>query len=287
MTAELDSDITLGLLESRRRHPSSASARSILLTIMGEYMHPSSEPVWTSAFVDAMAELGIEEKAARQALTRTARHGLIESSRHGRRVLLSLTDQGREVLEEGTTRIYGFMRRRRPWDGRWLVLNVAIPETRRQLRQRLSTRLTWLGLGSPTPGLWVTPNADREAEVTAVLTSLELTSDAFMWIGPAASASATEPRLLSQAWNLTAVAEQYEEFLDAYIDREATSDTEVFRHQVELIEAWRRFPFLDPDLPAELLPSDWPGIQAANAFHERHARWHRASQAVWDRFAQR
>ena len=34
-----------------------------------------------------------------------------------------------------------------PWDGRWLVLSVPIPETQRRLRHRLRTRLTWLGLG--------------------------------------------------------------------------------------------------------------------------------------------
>lgn len=285
MTVELDTDITMGLLESRRRHASAASARSVLLTILGEYLHPTGAPVWTSAFVEAMAALGIEEKAARQALTRTASHGLISSSRQGRRVLWTLTDHGREVLEEGTTRIYSFMRVRRPWDGRWLVLNVAIPETRRQLRQRLGTRLTWLGLGAPTPGLWITPNTDTEADIATILEELDLTGNAFAWIGPTAAAIDVEPRLISMAWDLTAVAKQYQDFINTFVERAPASEVDVFRNQVELIHAWRRFPFIDPDLPAELLPSDWPGIQAANTFHERHSRWHRTAQSAWTRFA--
>ena len=50
-----------------------------------------------------------------------------------------------------------------------------------------------------------------------------------------------------------------------------------------MVQEWRRFPFLDPDLPGELLDHDWPGPRAAAAFHDRHAAWHAAAQAEWDR----
>jgi phenylacetic acid degradation operon negative regulatory protein len=39
------------------------------------------------------------------------------------------------------------------------------------------------------------------------------------------------------------------------------------------VHAWRRFPFLDPDLPAELLPADWPRPRAHDLFAGRHERW--------------
>ena len=90
------------------------SARSLLLTVLGEFVHPNGSPVWTATLVDALQVLGVEEKAARQALTRTAAEGMLSSERHGRRVLWSLTPQGHALLEEGTRRIYGFMRERRP-----------------------------------------------------------------------------------------------------------------------------------------------------------------------------
>ena len=32
------------------------------------------------------------------------------------------------------------------------------------------------------------------------------------------------------------------------------------------MHAWRRFPFLDPKLPAELLPAEWAGARAAALF---------------------
>ena len=267
---------------SRRREVGSASARSLLLTVLGEFVHPRHSSVWTATLLEALAALGVEEKSARQALTRTASEDLLASTRHGRRVLWELTADGAPLLEEGTRRIYGFMRERHPWDGRWLVLSVPIPETQRQLRHRLRTRLTWLGLGSPTSGLWVTPDATKAADVHAVVRDLGLEAQAFAWVGPA-SGIGDESRLLAEAWDLADVEDRYLAFLDAFESRAADGPRDAFVAQVEMVQEWRRFPFLDPDLPGELLDHDWPGPRAAAAFHDRHARWHGAAQAEWDR----
>jgi phenylacetic acid degradation operon negative regulatory protein len=271
---------------SRRREVGSASARSLLLTVLGEFVHPRRSSVWTATLLEALGALGVEEKSARQSLTRTANEGVLTSTRHGRRVLWELTAQGAELLEEGTRRIYGFMRERHPWDGRWLVLSVPIPESQRQLRHRLRTRLTWLGLGSPTSGLWVTPDATKDVAVHEVIRDLGLTSQAFAWTGTAsglASGLGDEQRLLADAWDLAAVEDRYREFLETFESRAADSPVAAFAAQVEMVQEWRRFPFLDPDLPRELLDHDWPGPRAAAAFHDRHARWHRHAQAEWDR----
>jgi phenylacetic acid degradation operon negative regulatory protein len=270
------------VVASRRREVGSASARSLLLTVLGEFVHPRSETVWTTTLLESLAALGVEEKSARQALTRMASEDLLASSRHGRRVLWELTPDGARLLEEGTRRIYAFMRERRPWDGRWLVLSVPIPETHRRLRHRLRTRLTWLGLGSPTSGLWVTPDDTKAAAVHAAVRDLGLEDQAFAWVGPA-SGIGHEGRLLAEAWDLADVEDRYLAFLDTFERRAPEGPREAFVAQVEMVQEWRRFPFLDPDLPAELLDHDWPGPRASTAFHTRHARWHRAAQAEWDR----
>ena len=152
------------------------------------------------------------------------------------------------------------------------MLSVPIPETQRQLRHRLRTRLTWLGMGSPTSGLWISPDVARAEEVQAVVSDLGLGDLAFAWTGPAARIG-SETRLLDSAWDLDDVEARYLEFLDGFAGREAVGDVAAYVAQVQLIEAWRRFPFLDPDLPGELLDHDWPGLRAAEAFHDRHAAW--------------
>ena len=39
-----------------------------------------------------------------------------------------------------------------------------------------------------------------------------------------------------------------------------------------MLTAWRRLPYLDPGLPLEHLPPDWPGIEAAELFSSLDSR---------------
>ncbi|NJC73775.1 PaaX family transcriptional regulator [Planosporangium thailandense] len=266
----------------RQREKVSASARSILLTILGEFVLPRGGEVWTGTLVDALGALDIEEKSARQALARTAAEGLLTSTRHGRKVRWNLTPAGDRLLREGTDRIYGFMRGPHAWDGRWLVLTVGVPETQRQLRHRLRTRLTWLGLGSPAPSLWVVPDASKEAAVRDIIRELDLSDRAYAWTGPSAGIG-DAAKLITDAWDLDDVEKRYLSFIERFEGLTVSSGREAFVNQVLLIQEWRRFPFLDPDLPAELLDHDWPGPRAAAAFHNLHDRWHRRAQDEWNR----
>ena len=262
-----------------RRRESGASARSLLLTVLGEFVLPHEASAWTGALVAALAELGVEEKAARQALSRTAAEQLLVSERDGRRVRWHLTPQGTRLLAEGADRIYGFGRGIEDWDGRWLVLAVSVPESQRQLRHSLRTRLTWAGLGSPLPGLWVTPDTGKDKEVAAVVEALGV--DGFSFTGPFGQVGEVQ-RVVADAWQLAAVEQRYREFLAAFASSRTGTPAEAFRSQVRLVQQWRRFPFLDPGLPAELLPDTWPGPRAADLFHRRHDRWHAFAQRWWE-----
>jgi phenylacetic acid degradation operon negative regulatory protein len=264
---------------ARRRETGSASARSLLLTVLGEFVLPREAPAWTGALVAALAQVGVEEKAARQALSRTAAEGVLSAEREGRRVRWRLTPAGGRLLTLGSERIYGFGRRIESWDGRWLVLAVSVPETQRQLRHRLRTRLTWAGLGSPMPGLWVTPDVEKEKEVAAAIE--ELGVESFSFSGPFGQVG-DERRVVSQAWALDDVERRYQAFLATVSAQSAPTPAEAFRAQVRLVQEWRRFPFLDPALPPELLPASWPGPAAADLFQRRHSEWHDAAQAHWD-----
>jgi len=139
-------------------------ARSLLLTVLGEYVAPREEPVWTGTLVAALAALGVQEKAARQALARSASDGWLTGERVGRRVRYSLSPPTQELLADGARRIYSFGAGRAEWDGQWLVLLVSVPEEQRHLRHRLRTGLAWAGFGSVGQGVWISPDAGREDE---------------------------------------------------------------------------------------------------------------------------
>jgi phenylacetic acid degradation operon negative regulatory protein len=265
---------------SRRRELRASSARSLLFTVAGEFLLPDDQPVWTQALLDVFAELGVEPKSGRQALARTAAEGLLSSDRSGRRVRWSLTEQGRRLLSTGAERIYGFAGSPRPWDGRWLVLLVSVPESRRQLRHRLRSRLAWAGMGTPAPGVWLSPHPDKQHEVAEVVDELDLTQVSSSFVGPFGTIG-RERELVAQAWDLAEVEHAYQEFIDTFAAAEPATPGAVLREQIQLVHAWRRFPFLDPRLPAELLPGGWAGAKAAEVFHDRHERWADTADRRW------
>jgi phenylacetic acid degradation operon negative regulatory protein len=266
---------------SRRREIGDVSARSLLMTLLGEYVLPKGRPVWTSTLVEALATFGVEEKSARQALARTAAEGWLDSERVGRRVRWALTAPGRRLLTEGAQRIFDFGKEDRAWDGTWLVVLVSVPETKRDLRHRVRTRLSWAGFGSPEPGVWVTPHAAREREALDVLKELGLAGDAMSFTATY-GAVGSEAAMVSRAWDLSGVEEGYEAFIDEFTGLHPADDDAVLRAQSMLVHEWRRFPFLDPQLPAQLLPADWSGTKAAALFHRRHAEWSPVAQRRWD-----
>jgi phenylacetic acid degradation operon negative regulatory protein len=267
---------------SRRHSVSPPSARSLLLTVLGELVLPNPDPVWTSALLDVLAGLDVEEKSARQAIARTAADGWIVSTRDGRRVRWELAPPGRVLLTEGTARIYAANDRQPDWDGRWLVVLASVPETQRKLRHRLQTRLAWAGLGNPAPGLWVSPHPERANEVGRIIAELGLDSTALSFIGPFAGIG-SEHALVQRAWDLDEVGAHYTEFLDAFVDVKPGPGIATLLAQVQLVHAWRRFPFLDPALPDSLLPDKWIGHRARELFYAKHDVWAQETRRQWSR----
>lgn len=264
----------------RRRELGAASARSLLLTVLGEFVLPGGEPVWTATFLRALGLLGVEEKAVRQALARSAAEGWLAGERHGRRTAWRLTPAGERLLTDGTDRIYGFGGPVGDWDGRWLLVLATVPETNRRLRHLLRTRLAWSGLGNLSPGVWVTPHPGREREVRGVLTEIGVADTSTLFTGRLGDLAEAR-RVARQAWDLDEIELSYEDFLEAVNALRPSDDPGTFAAHTRLVQAWRRFPFLDPALPAELLPDDWSGSQAFTLFHERHDTWRPVADRQW------
>lgn len=261
---------------SRRHAAGAPSARGLLFTVLGEFVLPTGGTVWTSTVIEVLGRLGVEEKATRQALMRTAAGGWLAAERHGRRTRWRLTPDAEQLLTDGTQRIYGFGAPAPAWDGRIVLVLARVPESDRGVRHLLRTRLGWAGFGSPAPGTWISTHTERVAEVDRLLARAGL-SDARVFtaerVGGADLAS-----MVRQAWDLAAVEEQYQEFLAAFTADGATGP---LAGQVELVHAWRRFPAVDPALPPELLPAQWSGGRAGELFAARHAHWAAAARSDW------
>jgi len=200
---------------SRRHAAGAPSARGLLFTLLGEFVLPGGGTAWTSAVLAAFARLGIEEKATRQALTRTAASGWLDAEKVGRRTRWRLTGSARRMLTVGAERIYSFTGPTEDWDGRWLLVYVRIPDSDRRAKHVVRSRLSWAGFGSLGAGLWISPHPDREAEAIGVLTEARVAQDAHVFVA-SRSGLADVRIMVADAWDLTAIEEQYGQFIEEF-----------------------------------------------------------------------
>ena len=247
------------------------AARSALLTVLGEYVLPTSGSAWQETLISALGALDYKPQAARQALARSIADEWLRTERHGRRSRVHLTPGTAAMLTAGADRIYSFGR---PWewDGQWLLVVLRVPEQCRDVRHRIRTQLAWAGFGSLGGGVYVSPHVEREAELRRMAddndaAGLQSFRARFGEVGELSDVVAT-------AWDLDAVAATYREFISRFAQLRPKTPEAVFEGQTRLVHAWRKFPFLDPDLPETMLPRGWPRSRAHQLFQAKHASWH-------------
>ena len=251
------------------------SSRGLLTTILGEFVLPTNGGAWTQTLVAALDLVGIREKAARQTIARMQDQGWLDRTRVGRQTRWELTPATRDLLERGASRIYGFAQAPQRWDGRWVVLLASVPEADRSSRYRMTVGLRWAGFGSVGQGVWLSPWSDQEDAAVNALAALDVNATSFIAsLGQLGDGT----KLAAQAWDLPVLRSRYESFLQdteplAAGEHALTTDgAQALAALTRLVHRWRQFPFIDPDLPLELLAPDWPGTAAAKRFSELRAR---------------
>ena len=236
------------------------SSRALLLTILGEFVLPHSGRVWTQTLTGLLDPLGVQDKAARQALARMHQRGWLERHKVGRQAQWTLTDTALQLLESGAQRIYAFGQQPRMWSGSWVVLLASVTERDRHLRHRVTSGLNWAGFGSIGQGVWLSPWLEQEQAAVDLLGRVGVDAVTFR----AELGHLGNPReLADEAWRLDELRADYESFLadtDALLAKALTGEAAA-AELASLVHRWRRFPFLDPDLPRELLPEDWIKIE--------------------------
>ncbi|MGH3319741.1 MAG: PaaX family transcriptional regulator [Streptosporangiaceae bacterium] len=243
----------------------------LLLTLLGDYWYSRDEHLPSAALVRLLAEFGVSNAGARAALSRLARRGLLESSKTGRRTYYGLTSRAAAVLSEGRSRILLFGTSQRQWDGNWTLVTFSVPEDERHTRHALRTRLRWLGFAPLYDGAWVSPSGSAE-EVTEALADLGVNMATVM-VGRVVADGPRDGSPI-RAWDLDDLSRLYQRFAESLaplrerIRTGRVGAAEGLVARTEVMDAWRGFPGLDPELPSELLPRGWPRPSAREAFVE-------------------
>ena len=249
------------------------------MTIYGLYARESGGWLSVASLIRLMGGLGADQAAVRSSISRLKQRGILEPLRLGGAAGYALSPRGREILAEGDRRIFERPRARLA-DG-WLLAVFSVPERERGRRHALRSRLSWLGFGTVSAGVWIAPArlADETTEVLArygLSGYVDLFSAGYLAFG--------DVRVqVGRWWDLDRLERLYQEFLDDCgpvlarwsgprpgRGRRAAAAGDggeaAFADYVLALTAWRRLPYLDPGLPAELLPADWHGERAARTF---------------------
>jgi phenylacetic acid degradation operon negative regulatory protein len=272
--AQPDSILEISKRERKGGHADLApgSARSFLLTILGELVWHSNRPAWTSSLIYVMNGLGIEERTARQAIVRGADSGWIEPQRSGREVAWSLSAELTRVFEEGAQRVNSLGDPFREWDGSWLVLLVTVPQALRSTRKRLYSSLGWEGFGNPAAGVWLSPHSERRQSVLTLIDGLGLADSTLSFLGKTDSIGLNESEIVRSGWDLDALAERYADVERAFRNpHPAPGDGTLFTH-IRVLSELQRLPFADPQLPEALVP-DWIGRRVTTHLQELRTAW--------------
>ena len=264
----------------------------MVFTLFGDYLLERVENIWTSDLLSLMGLLGVSEKGVRSTLSRMTQKGWLTTQKDGRRSQYSLSEQGRALLLHGQRRI--FEPTLKDWDGRWQMLAYSLPEKLRSTRHTLRTQISWLGFGSLAPGVWISPH-DRRKELESLIEELEIRSCVEIFLG-AHLGSSSPQELVDKCWDLESIGSQYEAFIKQvqteYQDykkngKRALSAEESFMRRFWLTHSFQSFPLKDPNLPVELLPDNWVGMQARELFDDYHSSLgNKANQFIEDVLAE-
>jgi phenylacetic acid degradation operon negative regulatory protein len=260
----------------------SARLRHLIITVYGLYARHDGGWLSVATLIRLLADLGIEEPAARSAISRLKRRGIVQSRRYGGSAGYQLSAEALAILREGDARI--FRRRRATAADGWVLAVFSVPESERHRRHVLRSELTRLGFGMVAPGVWIVPAHPQD---TTAETLRRLGLDGYADLFRAEHLAFGDPAAkIRRWWDLDELERQYEAFIRAHEPalQEAGQDgppagPEAFAGYVRLLTDWRRLPYLDPGLPAELLPGDWVGSRAAGLFFALRERLEEPARA--------
>ena len=247
----------------------SARPRHLIVTVYGLYARSDGGWLSVAALIRLLAELGVDESAVRSAISRLKRRGILEARRQVGSAGYQLSAEALAILREGDARI--FRQRRAALADGWLLAVFSVPEAERHRRHVLRSELTRLGFGMVAPGVWIVPAHPQDATAdTLRRLGLDVYADLFHADHLAFGDPADKIR---RWWDLDELERRYEAFIRAYERALARlrrggphSGGEAFAQYVRVLTDWRQLPYLDPGLPAELLPEGWAGLRAAGEF---------------------
>ncbi len=209
---------------------------------------------------------GINPNRARVALSRMVASGEAVTDGSGRYGLAGRLLERRGRQEDSR------LGRTRAWDGSWRLVVVTTTGSSADARSARRRRLTLARLAEQRDGVWLRPD------------NLDPRRDPSEWpdVAVYVAVPVADPiALAASLWDLGEWAARADALVARITDRPTTGPDDL-APGFTLSAAVLRHLQADPLLPAELLPSDWPGPALRSAYADWDARYRRVLRA-WGR----
>jgi phenylacetic acid degradation operon negative regulatory protein len=252
------------------------NARSALFDLYGDHLRGRGGRAPVAALVRLLAPLGVAAPAVRTAVSRMVRQGWLAPVRLAEGPGYALTPRAVRRLDDAAVRIY--RTRLEEWDGIWHLLVTTLP-TERSRRDRMRAGLTFLGYAQLDDATWIGPRWSEEVDL--LLETEGVRAERFL-----ARHDGDSLGLVRRAWDIEGLSRAYVRWLadaeQVVSDTINPSDEIAFATRSHLVHEWRKFLFLDPGLPRELLPVPWAGAEAADFFDAESGRLQAAAARFVD-----
>lgn len=247
----------------------------LLATLLGEYLDSADAPLPPAALDAVLAEFGFSASSARAALNRLARRGLVEARGRGRATVYHLTTAS--IARQTTMhRFLAYGTRTAAPDDRWSAVSYSLPESRHAERHAVRKVLTSAGFARLYDSVWISPEGVRE-EVLAALRDVLGGVDAARWsVMRVRFEDVAGTQGPADAYDLAGVAQEFRAFLEAHtpvlhaVRVGAVDDAGALVARTRLMDQWRSLVLRHPNLPADVVPADWPVPAARDLLVELH-----------------
>jgi len=150
------------------------------------------------------------------------------------------------------------------WDRRWRIISYEIPETKREIRDKLRRQMQGWGLGPWHRSFWITPHPIIE-NLRQLIGGKE--EEKYFQAFEADHVFGSREVLVEKVWEKTKLDTSYRQLFRNWHDILSSSEEKISKFK-KIINTYVDLLKTDPGLPKELVGESWIGFEGWSIFKE-------------------
>lgn len=178
-----------------------------------------------------------------------------------------------EITAEGQRRLNSILpkySKKKEWNGKWYIVTYDIPEGKRYLRDILRCKLENLGFAQLHKSVWVSPY-NFLGDIEEIIEKYNLSSFVILAVSEKLGREPSR-ELAERIWKITELNDEYKKFIDEIKTGKLSKKEAIFKYLAILSR--------DPQLPQDLLSSNWRGEEAYKVYKDLIKRKSRLARKI-------